>query len=309
MASTDKSTTVRFKNMSLGAFFRAGEHLAPGPAGKVARDLWFTAPPRMKEIELPEGGAAFEVASQGGVVRGHVWGDGPVVYLMHGWGGRGAQFEALVEPLVAAGHRVVLFDAPSHGDSDAGPAGPRRTHGLEFARALDDVFKEFGPAEAVVAHSLGTIATYLTLRFGWLGTQRLVFIAPMVESASLFDQFQGALGFGARTRRAFDRAVDEFVGIQVAEFDARVQATYSEPLPTLVVADQSDWQTPYDDAVDFAQSVGAELVTTEGLGHRRILRDAHVVRTVVDYVSQDRQGQVVDFVAPGRDERELDVSA
>ncbi len=316
MASVKKSTIVRFKNMSLGAFFRAGEHLAPGPAGKVARDLWFTAPPRMKEIELPEGGEAFEVASQGGVVRGHVWtprvsagSTTGTVYLMHGWGGRGAQFEALVEPLVAAGHRVVLFDAPSHGDSDAGPAGPRRTHGLEFARALDDVFKEFGPAEAVVAHSLGTIATYLALRFGWLGAKRLVFIAPMVESASLFDQFQGALGFGARTRRAFDRAVDEFVGIQVAEFDARVQATYSEPLPTLVVADRSDWQTPYDDAVDFAQSVGAELVTTEGLGHRRILRDAHVVRTVVDYVSQDREGQVVDFVAPGRDERELDVSA
>lgn len=309
MASPDKSTIVRFRNVALGAFFRAGEHLAPGPAGKVARNLWFTAPPRMKEIELPDGGEAFEVASQGGVVRGQVWGEGPVVYLMHGWGGRGAQFEALVEPLVAAGHRVVLFDAPSHGDSDAGPAGPRRTHGLEFARALDDVFKEFGPADAVVAHSLGTIATYLTLRFGWLGTRRLVFIAPMVESASLFDQFQGALGFGARTRRAFDRAVDEFVGIQVAEFDARVQATYSEPLPTLVVADRSDWQTPYDDAVDFAQSVGAELVTTEGLGHRRILRDAHVVRTVVDYVSQDRQGQVVDFVAPGRDERELEVSA
>lgn len=309
MASTDKSTTVRFRDVALGAFFRAGEHLAPGPAGKVARNLWFTAPPRMKEIELPDGGEAFEVASQGGVVRGVVWGDGPVVYLMHGWGGRGAQFEALVEPLVAAGHRVVLFDAPSHGDSDAGPAGPRRTHGLEFARALDDVFQEFGPAEAVVAHSLGTIATYLTLRFGWLGTKRLVFIAPMVESASLFDQFQGALGFGPRTRRAFDRAVDEFVGIQVAEFDARVQATYAEPLPTLVVADRSDWQTPYDDAVDLARSIDAELVTTEGLGHRRILRDAHVVRTVVDYVSQDRQGQVVEFVAPERDEHELDVSA
>lgn len=309
MSSTNKSTTVRFRNVALGVFFRVGEHVAPRTAGKVARNLWFTAPPRMKDVALPEGGEAFSVASQGGVVRGFVWGEGPVVYLMHGWGGRGAQFEALVEPLVAAGHRVVLFDAPSHGDSDPGPAGPRRTHGLEFARALDDVFTEFGPAEAVVAHSLGTIATYLTLRFGWLGAKRLVFIAPMVESASLFDQFQGALGFGARTRRAFDRAVDEFVGIQVSEFDARVQATYSEPLPTLVVADRSDWQTPYDDAVDFAQSVDAELVTTEGLGHRRILRDAHVVRQVVEYVSQDREGQVVDFVGRESDERELDVSA
>jgi pimeloyl-ACP methyl ester carboxylesterase len=304
MSWPKKSTIVRFKNGVTSAFFRYAEHVAPGIAGRIARDLWFTAPPRMADLPVPEGGEAFTVESQGGVVRGYVWGavqpSRPpltTVYLVHGWGGRGAQFGAMVGPLVEAGHRVVMFDAPSHGDSDHGPAGPRRTHGLEFARALDDVFARFGPAEAVIAHSLGTIATYLTLRFGWLGTRRLVFVAPMVESASLFDQFQGALGFGRRTRRAFDRHVDEFVGIAVSGFDARVQSTYSEPRPTLVVADRSDRQTPYADAADFAQAVAAELVTTEGLGHRRILRDPAVIQ------------RVVDFVTPASEERELDVSA
>lgn len=250
MSLPQKSTTVRFRNWVLTAFFPAGlETAAPSP-------------PR-----APSGGT---------------------VYLVHGWGGRGSQFGALVEPLVLAGHRVVMFDAPAHGDSDAGPAGPRRTHGLELARALDAVFCRFGPAEAVVAHSLGTIATYLTLRFGWLGTQRLVLIAPMVESVSLFDQFQAALGFGPRTRKAFDRAVDEFVGIAVAEFDARVQAAYVEPVPTLVIADRGDRQTPYADAVDFAQTIGVPLVTTEGLGHRRILRYPEVITCVVDFVTEEK---------------------
>ena len=71
------------------------------------------------------------------------------------------QFGAMVAPLVEAGHRVVMFDAPAHGDSDHGPAGPGRTNGVEFAKALDAVFCRFGPAEAVVAHSMGTISTYL----------------------------------------------------------------------------------------------------------------------------------------------------
>ncbi len=109
-------------------------------------------------------------------------------------------------PCWPRGFRVVMFDAPAHGDSDPGPAGPRRTHGVEFGKALDAVFARFGPAEAVVAHSLGAISTYLTLRFGWLSTRRLVLLAPMVAAEPLFDQFQRALGFGARTRQAFDRA-------------------------------------------------------------------------------------------------------
>ena len=156
---------------------------------------------------------------------------------------------------------------------------------MEFAKALDAVFCRFGPAEAVVAHSMGTISTYLAMRYGWLGAERLVFIAPMVESESLFDQFQRALGFGPRVRAAFDRAVDEFIGVRVSEFDARVQARHVEPLPTLVITDRGDRQTAYADVVDFAESIGAPLVTTEDLGHRKILRDPAVIEQVVDFVS------------------------
>jgi pimeloyl-ACP methyl ester carboxylesterase len=250
----------------------------------------------MADVDLPSGGAAFEVEAQGHPVRGFVWGTmaqpATTVYLVHGWGGRGAQFAAMVPPLVEAGHRVVMFDAPAHGDSDPGPAGPGQTNGVEFAKALDAVFCRFGPAEAVVAHSMGTISTYLAMRYGWLGAERLVFIAPMVESESLFDQFQRALGFGPRVRAAFDQAVDEFVGVTVREFDARIQAQHVDALPTLVITDRGDRQTAYADVVDFAESINAPLVTTEGLGHRKILRDPAVVERVVDFVSaQDRLGR------------------
>jgi pimeloyl-ACP methyl ester carboxylesterase len=285
MSWPQKSTIVRFRNRALRAFFRYGEHAVPSLTGRVARDLWFSAPPRMAELPVPEGGEAFEVEAQGHVVRGLVWGDGPAIYLVHGWGGRGSQFGALVEPLVEAGHRVVMFDAPAHGDSDHGPAGPRRTNGVEFAKALDAVFCEFGPAEAVVAHSMGTISTYLAMRYGWLGTRCLVFVAPMVEFNGLLDQFQEALGFGPRTRRVLEREVKDFVGVGVSEFDARVQAAHVEPLPTLVLTDRGDRQTPYADVVDFAETIGAPLITTEGLGHRKVLRDPEVVRTVVEFVT------------------------
>lgn len=302
MTGLKKSTIVRFRNAAMRMSFRYGEHVVSQRMGRVARDLWFTVPPRMAPLPVPDGGEAFEVEAQKHVVRGMVWSppasatasrtrDGsarpPVVYLMHGWGGRGSQFGAVVQPLVAAGFRVVMLDAPAHGDSDHGPAGPRRTHGIEFARALDAAFCRFGPAQAVVAHSLGTLATYLTLRFGWLGTERLVFIAPMVSSRSLVETFQASLGFGPRTRRAFDRAVYDFVGLGVREFDARVQAWFVDPVPTLVITDRDDRQTPYAEVLDFAEKINAPLITTEGLGHRKILRDPEVISAIVDFISEE----------------------
>ena len=55
---------------------------SPATCGSRSRPGW---PP----TRLPGGGEAFEVESLGAAVRGHVWGAGPVVYLVHGWGGRG----------------------------------------------------------------------------------------------------------------------------------------------------------------------------------------------------------------------------
>ncbi len=179
-----------------------------------------------------------------------------------------------------------MFDAPAHGDSDPGPSGPRRTHGVEFGKALDAVFARFGPAEAVVAHSLGAISTYLTLRFGWLSTGRLVLLAPMVAAEPLFDQFQRVLGFrrpdatGLRPPRWRSSS-----GVPMAEFDAIHQASHVDPVPTLVVHDRGDRQTPYADSVRLVASLpDARLVTTDGLGHRRILKDAAVVRQVLTFL-------------------------
>jgi len=292
-----KSTIDRMKNRvgrsGSRVLLASADLLTPRRAGRRTFDLWFTVPPRMAGTPLPEGGERFTVHAEGTEVHGHAWGTGPTVYLVHGWGGRGSQLTAFVEPLVGAGHRVVSFDAPSHGDSPDGAVGQGRSHGLELAKALDAVFARFGPAEAVVAHSMGAIATYLALRFGWLGTRRLVLLAPMVEAETLFAQFQSALGFGARTRRAFDGEVERLVGIPLAEFDALVQASYVEPVQTLVVHDADDRQTPYDDARRLVAGLpDARMVTTHGLGHRRILRDPQVVAEVVDFVSREKAAAV-----------------
>lgn len=282
--SLEKSTIVRAVIRSRRLGLRLRSAIVPGRAGRQAAELWFTVPPAPAE-EVPAGGLRFTVGALDNHVVGRVWGDGPVVYLVHGWGGRGSQLAAYVDPLVAAGHRVVMFDAPGHGDSPAGPSGPGRANGVELARALDAVAARFGPAHTVIAHSMGAIATYLTLRHGWLGTGRLVLLAPMVEAASLVDGFSDALALGRRARRSFEERIADTVGFPVSEFDARVQAAHVDAVPTLVVADLSDRQTTYDQALRLVRALpDVRLVTTDALGHRRLLADPAVVRQVLGFV-------------------------
>ena len=90
---------------------------------------------------------------------------------------------------------------------------------------------------------------------------------------------------------AFEREADRFVGLPIEEFDARVQAAHLDPVPTLVVHDRADRQTPYADAVGLVEALPqAELVTTDGLGHRRILHDPGVVAATVAFIRDDVEG-------------------
>lgn len=285
MASTQKSTIGRARELARLAYVRHADRLSPERGGRLARDLWFTPPPRMPEQVVPPGGEPFTVHWEGVAILGQTWGEGPAVYLVHGWGGRGSQLGAFVAPLVERGFRVVAFDAPSHGASGNGLTGVP-TNGVEFAGALGATAVRFGPAAAVVAHSLGTISTYLALARGALSAERLVVLAPMVEVQLLFDAFQRTVGFGPRTRQVLDVLTEDFIGLPMADFDARTLAARFAPVPTLVLADPDDRMAPYAQAVDLAHRVSAELVTTSGLGHRRILRDEEVVGRAVDFIAE-----------------------
>jgi pimeloyl-ACP methyl ester carboxylesterase len=222
------------------------------------------------------------------VVRGRRWGSGPTVYLVHGWGGQGSQLAGLVAPLLQAHFRVVAFDAPGHGRSDPGAGGPGTGHAVEFGQALDDVAARFGPAHAVVAHSMGAMATLLALKHGWLGSERLVFLAPMDALARYLDQFARQLDIGPRVRDRLERRILARVGYPVSEFDLAKLAREIPPPPLLIVHDRGDRDVPYGNSLQLLQAwPGATLRATEGLGHRRILSDPDVIASVVRFTRGD----------------------
>lgn len=284
-AAAQKSTNVRF---ILQPTFRTLEVLAPALGARVAERIWFRLPgsahvvadldrPAIRELL----GGPFEVELRGRTVRGWVWGSGPVAYLVHGWGGNAEQLTPLVAPLLDRGFRVVAFDGLSHGHSDPGQHGRSSSDAVELGRSLDAVAARFGPARVVVAHSMGALSAVLALRDGWLVTERLVLIAPAPGIPSLLRRFRAELGFGPRTERRLVRGAERRTGYPVEGLDVAVVAQQIERPDLLVVHDLLDREADHAASVELVRAwPGAELMSTAGLGHRRVLSDAGVAGAV-----------------------------
>ena len=269
------------------------ERFAPAVGARWAVELWCTPPAVESSLRMPPGvlpGEPVEATWSGHRIAGESWGDGPAVYLVHGWGGCRAHLGVFVKPLVEAGHRVIAFDLPSHNDSDPGDLAPGRTTIVECAEAVGAFVRAHGPARAIVAHSLGAKAAALAVARG-TPAERLVFLAPMGDFSLYLDLFADRHGFGPRIHAGLHRRLDQRLRMPLFDTDIpRVAASINDPTPLLVVHDPDDPDSPYATSERIVDVwPGASLVTTRGLGrlaHYRILRHRPAILAGVDFIGR-----------------------
>lgn len=291
-STSSNSTTVRSKTALrlTRAVLQAAYVLSEDLGGSIAERL-FTSPRRharpARERAVLAAGQPFEVQvalrsprwrGQSTRVTAWRWGIGPTVLLVHGWEGRGSQLGALVEPLLAAGLSVVTFDAPGHGDSPGS-----RLYLTDLADAVIDVAAAAGPLHAIVAHSFGAAATLLAHERGGLDVARNVMLAPNVLLAEAFGTFAHIVGLDDDARTQLEASITEATGVPVPSLEALVGP---RDAGLLVIHDQDDREVPLVHGERLTAAwAGARLVTTTGLGHRRILRDPAVLDAVVAEVA------------------------
>lgn len=280
-----KSTIVRAGKLTTlrGVALAMAEREAPRLGARLAVRMWMTIPPSGERAPgaprtvLTDGGKRIAVSS---------WGAGPVVYLLHGWGGHRGQFGAFVAPLTAAGFSVVAVDALGHGESGPGHYGKGRGLMPDFIAALEAAVRRFGPPHGVIAHSLGASAAAVATLDGFPGG-RLVLIAPMANPMAALDIFAKWTGIGPRVRAEMPRRIERISRIPMARLDIASRAAECEELPpTLVIHDTGDRTAPFDAGVLVTAAwPGARLERTEGLGHLRILANPSVVTKAVGFIS------------------------
>lgn len=203
---------------------------------------------------------------------------GPIALLVHGWGGHARQLLQLADALAQQGLRPVLVEMPGHGRS-AGTA----SNLPQFARAIDYVAgrlqQEGHHIGVLAAHSLGANAAAYAASRG-LPVGKLVLLAPPASPANYTRYFARVFGLSEATRAAMQKHIEAREGVLMQHFEPRHVAPRIR-LPTLVVHDRADGINAFADGQAYAHAIqGAQLVATEGLGHRRILKDPGVLAQV-----------------------------
>lgn len=260
--------------------------IAPKMAAKIAIKV-FATPTRIprpesemeayrlsKKFTLTTGIAAFE------------WGDphAPLVMLVHGWNGRGTQIAAFAQSLVEKNFRVVALDGPGHGDSPAGPNG--MTNPAHFAQFIIDSQKELAPmgAHAIIAHSFGGGCAVLATERG-LDVKKIILIASPAFYERVVDFFAASFGLNESAKKEFVRLIIKIAGIHPKDLNIGVIGSQLKK-PCLIVHDVGDNAVNYLSATAIKEAwPDSKLLTTEGLGHRRILKDSKVIAEVSDFIS------------------------
>jgi len=282
MASTrsKNSTNVRFTLMRWAV--DVADLMSPSLASELALRAFLTpsrVPRPERERALLATATPLPISAGGLPIAAWSWGpaDGPVVLLAHGWAGRGAQLGGVVGDLVARGRRVVTWDAPAHGDS------PGQTTTLAaMAEVVRTVAAHVGPIEAVIAHSFGGAATTIALSRG-LQVERVVYIAPLFTIGKTVDAFVHGLGLSRAASTDFAHGLAHANLATAEALEGRVLAP-SMTASLLVIHDRDDREVPYAEGVaTTALWPGARLLTTAGLGHRRVLADREVLAAAVEF--------------------------
>jgi len=267
---------------------RLAQGVAPVLAARLALRLFFTplplklaarrravpAPWRVEHWPFEHGAMAVyrrEAESPGAPER-------PTVLLVHGWAGDAMQMRSLADSLHGAGLNPVLLDFPGHGRS-----GAWRATLPQFVRALWAASARLGPLQAVVAHSLGAVAAAHAVANG-LPVQRLALLAPSPPPAQFLSWFARSLGLGEAVPAHMHSAIERVEGVPLTRFEPAWLGPRLA-LPTLIVHDEGDRVSPLAVGQRLAEAIpGARFITTQGLGHRRVLADEAVARAVLAHL-------------------------
>ncbi|WP_331050881.1 alpha/beta fold hydrolase [Gemmatimonas sp.] len=263
---------VRRANRTLG-------RVVPALAARLNQRLFSTPrrhAPRDWELDFERTAARRRLAGGVSVLEA---GEGPTVALIHGWEGRATQFAVFAPRLLEAGYRIIAIDGPAHGHSTGKRADPYR-----FADALRMVADQFGPLHGAVGHSMGGGSIAIALAAG-LDVRRAVTIASPASLRDVLDRYVAVMQLPPRATSHFMQNFHHHVvrrGHRPVDVLELLQTVHTD---ALVIHARDDREVPFSDGERIAAHwPRAALMPVDGLGHRRILRDAAVVDATVDFL-------------------------
>lgn len=200
------------------------------------------------------------------------------VLLVHGWSGRGTQLFKIADALLKEGYATISFDAPAHGKSPG-----NSTIMIEFIASIFELERQFGPFEIAIGHSLGGMAVLNAAKSG-LEVQKIAVIGSGDVVQDILDNFISRLQLKPIISQKLRNYFETKYGEAMDNYSAYKAASTLE-IPILVIHDKNDLEVPVEAGMHIYQHLkNGDLMLTEGLGHRKILGDAHVIQKVIEFI-------------------------
>ncbi len=242
-----------------------------------SRTRRFSASNREQRMQIRASECSLKVHDK--QIQAWVWGEGPTILLVHGWNGRGLQLHRLIDPLLKAGYQVVCFDAPAHGQT----AGTH-THLLEICDVILTLEKNLGPFHAAVAHSFGVACLSTAINAG-MKVPNIVSISSPGGLSRLIQRYCQYMQIPSPTEKQLRNRLSRRLGDTLWQQFADSYPLTAGVKRSLVIHDKKDWLVSWRESERLAQCwPNAELLLTEGLGHRRILLDLTTVSQIVTFI-------------------------
>lgn len=200
------------------------------------------------------------------------------VLLIHGWSGRGTQLQSIASALAEKGYGIISFDAPAHGKSEG-----NSTEMNEFISCINQINKIYGPFSIAIGHSLGAMSILNAVNNG-ITIETVIIIGSGDVISDVVYNFTKNLGMGIAVGHEMIKLLKKKYNRDIDEYSAHIVAQKIE-VPVLIIHDMDDKDVHIDAAYNIQKHLKkSELLITNGLGHRRILRDNDVINKIIKYL-------------------------
>ena len=265
-------------------FAKILEYISSGLASAFGRKLFitpvnFSTPEReyhmlksaqKKRLLVPEISKEIEILSYGYSKR--------KVLLVHGWAGRSTQLFAFADKLLEKGYMVISFDGPAHGKSSG-----KTTMMPEFLETIKKIDKIYGPFEAGIGHSFGAMSLY-NATSDFLSIKSLIAIGSGDKISDIIANFAKNLCLGEKSTKKIQTGLEKKWKIKIDDYTSSLVAEKIK-IPVLIIHDKIDGDVPVSSAYQIRQKLEkGSLLTTNGLGHTKILRNKEVVNKSIDFI-------------------------
>ena len=269
----------------LPKFFSLLEKISPRLAAKLALRFFlrpFRFPLPNREKEAVETANIFKIQVENNEVAIYEWGEGPAIWVLHGWSGRATQLGAIIKELVKIGYKVYGIDAPGHGKSSGVESSV-----LLFESALQKLNKLKGPPVTFIGHSLGGAVGFFALRNG-IEIKKIVSIGAPSMPEEIMKEFISKIGLKNTSFKYLESAFENKFKQPFANFTVLKWVQPPPAIPVLIIHDKDDRDAPFHHAEKLKEKLPkAEFIVTQGLGHNRILRDEEVIKKVISFITEN----------------------